>query len=71
VAGKHGFSGTRPPSAQPLTAPTPGARRHIRLGPPANDNVRLGGLRFTGLRIAIAVAAALVLLAALRGARVI
>jgi hypothetical protein len=50
---------------------TPTTRRHIRLGPPANDNIRLGGLRFTGLRIAVAVAAALILVALLRGTSVL
>jgi len=70
VAGKHGFSGSRPPSAQPLMA-SPSVRRHIRLGPPANDNIRLGGLRFTGLRIAVALTAAILVLALLRGTSVL
>lgn len=67
MTGKHGFSGSRPPSAQPLSAPPPAARRHIRLGPPANDNVRLGGLRFTGLRLAFGVLVVALAFGALRG----
>jgi hypothetical protein len=66
VAGKHGFSGPRQSSAQPTATPF-GARRHVRVGPPANDNVRLGGLRFTGLRIAVACFSVIALLAILRG----
>jgi hypothetical protein len=48
-----------------------GARRHVRTGPPANDNVRLGGLRFTALRIAAAVVAAAILVALLRGGHIV
>ncbi len=66
MAGKHGFSGSRPPSAQPLTAPQTGTRRHIRVGPPANDNIRLGGLRFTGLRLVLILSAIVGLAAVLR-----
>ena len=65
MAGKHGFSGSRPPSAQQPLAPLQ-TRRHIRVGPPANDNVRLGGLRFIGLRWAVAGLLALAITAALR-----
>lgn len=66
MAGRHGFSGIRPPDdrARRLTARR---ERLVRMAPPANDNrsqgVDLGRLRFTGLRLLLvaAVGACLVL----------
>lgn len=61
MAGKHGFSGPRPP---PRAATPVIVRQSLRLPPPANDNVRLGRLRFTGVRLtALAVGLSILLLA--------
>ena len=55
MAGRHGYSGAKPPSdgGRPRAS---GRQRLMRMAPPANDNrgqgIRLGRLRFTGLRLA-------------------
>ncbi|MEO8558867.1 MAG: hypothetical protein ABI439_07380 [Rhodospirillales bacterium] len=69
MAGKQSYSGSRSSSARAPTGQL-GARRNIRLGPPANDNIHLGGLRFTGLRIAMALTVGLALMMLLRATNV-
>ena len=60
MAGRQGFSGLKPPSDGNPPRPRQRARL-VRMAPPANDNrskgIDLGVLRFTGLRLALAVAA--------------
>jgi len=61
VAGKQGFSGVRPPNdGGPSSRPSTRRERLVRMAPPANDNrghgVRLGRLRFTGLRLVVGIA---------------
>ncbi len=60
MAGRQGFSGIRPPDdrGRRLTARR---ERLVRMAPPANDNrshgLNLGRLRFTGLRLLLAMVA--------------
>ena len=60
MAGRQGFSGLKPPSDGDPPRPRQRARL-VRMAPPANDNrskgIDLGVLRFTGLRLVVAVAA--------------
>ena len=60
MAGKHGFSGIRPPDNGGGTGSTTRRERLVRMSPPANDNrgqgISLGRLRFTGLRLVVGIA---------------
>jgi hypothetical protein len=61
VAGKQRFSGAGPSDNGQSAKPAAKRDRLVRMAPPANDNrgqgISLGRLRFTGLRVFLALSA--------------